>query len=89
MCRFLGYLSAKERKALVKLLKGRFSELICNNVCYLFVARLLLVCDLLPIISVSLNQFTFHNRRKPTNMFSPTPASRFLCKSQAEMPVLY
>ena len=42
---YLGYFSTKQKKALLKLFKGRYGEMASNNVCYLLVARLLATID--------------------------------------------
>eukprot|EP00392_Amoebophrya_sp_AT5.2_P010341 g10401.t1 len=45
LIRLLGYYSAKQKKTLVKNLKGKFRDLAQNGCCYLFVLRLLQVLD--------------------------------------------
>lgn len=45
LMRYLGYFSAKQKKTIVKLLKGKFLDMANNNVCYLLVMRLLQVVD--------------------------------------------
>ncbi|CAD7946010.1 unnamed protein product [Amoebophrya sp. A120] len=45
LCKMLGFYSAKQKKQVLKLFKGKFKDMAQNNVCYLIVLRLLLTLD--------------------------------------------